>query len=166
MDGAPPRDSVYPPVSARRARRSVHVNDAPALLDTSALLAVLEDEPGADEVVRRLKAADQGEGEIFASFASLTELQYLTEQEHGPQRAAEITALVRAWPMRIIFPDAQLCLEAGRLKAGHAISFADAFIAATAISLGAELVHKDPEYESLATHVRLRALPYKPRKSR
>ena len=142
------------------------MKDAPALLDTSALLALLEDEPGADEVIRLLKAAEQGRGEVFASFASLTELQYLTEQEHGPQRASELTALVRAWPMRIVFPDAQLSLEAGKLKAGHSISFADAFIAATAISLGAELVHKDPEYESLADRLKLRPLPYKPRKAR
>lgn len=140
------------------------VKNAPALLDTSALLALLEDEPGAAEVERRLEIAETGGSEVFASFASLTEVYDVTHQEHGAQRAAEFCAIIQGWPVTFVFPDEALCLAAGRLKAMHAISFADAFVAASAQQLGAELIHKDPEYEALADVLKLTPLPYKPRK--
>jgi predicted nucleic acid-binding protein len=41
------------------------------------------------------------------------------------------------------------------------LSVADAWIAATALSLGAILVHKDPEYEPLKNKIRQQILPYK-----
>ena len=46
-------------------------------------------------------------------------------------------------------------LAAARIKAGHKLSVADAWIAATAERLDATLVHKDPEFEPLAKLVRL-----------
>jgi len=144
----------------------VPVKNVPALLDTSALLALLEDEPGADLVERKLEAAEAGEVELFASFASITEVYYVTEQERGAQKAAEFTAIIAGWPLTFIFPDHALSLSAGQLKAGHAISFADAFVAATALRLVAELVHKDPEYEALDAVIRLAPLPDKARKTR
>jgi len=47
------------------------------------------------------------------------------------------------------------------LKARYRMSFADAFIAATAIHLDAILVHKDPEFEALKAILRTESLPYK-----
>jgi len=55
----------------------------------------------------------------------------------------------------------ELGLIAGRLKAIHRISFADAWIAATAIMLGAILVHKDPELEVLQGKLEMLTLPYR-----
>jgi predicted nucleic acid-binding protein len=142
------------------------VTNAPALLDTSALLALLLDEPGADEVEQRMEAAEAGGGELFASFASLAEVYYITHRKHGAQRAAEFTTVIRGWPLTFVYADEPLTLSAGELKANHTMSFADAFVAATALHLDAELVHKDPEYESLAGIMKLAPLPYKPRKAR
>jgi len=50
---------------------------------------------------------------------------------------------------------------AGRIKAFHRLSFADALIAAVAKLRGATLVHKDPELEALAPELALLSLPYK-----
>jgi len=49
----------------------------------------------------------------------------------------------------------------GKLKATHKISFADAWVAATAIMLSAILVHKDPEFEELEDELEMLKLPYK-----
>ena len=140
------------------------VKNARALLDTSALLAALDAEPGCEDVRARLVAADAGKCELFLSFASLAEVYYITQQDHGSAKAEDVVAVLRGWPLTVIFPDAPLTLAAGRLKAAHAISFADAFIVATARQLDAEFVHKDPEFEPLAGLLRLAPLPYKPRK--
>ena len=55
----------------------------------------------------------------------------------------------------------ELGLIAGRLKATHKLSFADAWIAATAILYDSTLVHKDPEFEQLEDEVKVLKLPYK-----
>ena len=54
---------------------------------------------------------------------------------------------------------------AGRLKAIYKMSFADAWVAATAILLGAVLVHKDPEFAVLEGELEMLKLPYKKRGS-
>jgi predicted nucleic acid-binding protein len=54
-------------------------------------------------------------------------------------------------------------LSAGILKAQYRLSFADAFIAATAIHLDAVLIHKDPEFEALRSVLQMEILPYKNR---
>jgi len=55
----------------------------------------------------------------------------------------------------------ELGLIAGRLKATHKISFADTWIAATAIFYDAILVHKDPEFEQVEDKLKFLNLPYK-----
>ena len=41
------------------------------------------------------------------------------------------------------------------------MSFADSFIAATALHLDAILVHKDPEFDALKSILQMESLPYK-----
>lgn len=142
------------------------VKNARALLDTSAVIAALEGEPGCEDIRARLVAADSGRTELFLSFATVAEVYYITHHDHSAPKADDFLAILRGWPLTIVYADEALTLDAGRLKAAHAISFADSFIAATARQLDAELVHKDPEYESLAGIVKLAPLPYKPRKGR
>ena len=55
----------------------------------------------------------------------------------------------------------ELSLISGRLKAAYRLSFADAWIAATAIFYDATLVHKDPEFEQLQDKFKVLKLPYK-----
>ena len=142
------------------------MNVARALLDTSAVLAALEGEPGCEDIRARLIAADDGKAELFISFATLAEVYYIAHHDHGAAKANDFVAILRGWPLTVSYPDEALTLSAGGLKATHAVSFADAFVAATARQLDAELVHKDPEFESLAGVVKLAPLPYKPRKRR
>jgi PIN domain nuclease of toxin-antitoxin system len=51
------------------------------VLDTSALLTFIEDEPGADQVQAALFEAAAGRSQLYACFVSLTEVQYITLQE-------------------------------------------------------------------------------------
>jgi predicted nucleic acid-binding protein len=131
------------------------------LLDTSALIALDEQEPGAEEVEALLAEAWRGDIELNGSFATLTELEYIRTQEQDPQQASELLAFIKSQPIRWHHTDESLCSAAAKLKASHKISFADAFIAATASRLDAFLVHKDPEFNALSDTLKLRPLPEK-----
>jgi len=139
------------------------VDAADVVLDTSAIFALLRDEAGSDLVEARLTDATTGKALIAASFVSLTEIFYNTIQLAGRSRADELLAIVKSWPVEFIYPDEALCLAAGEIKASFPLSFADAFVAATAHEMNAFLLHKDPEFESLRGTVKLKALPYKSR---
>lgn len=131
------------------------------VLDTSAWFALAESEPGADDVEAHVAAAWLGRVAIHSSFVSLTELQYIRANEQGAESAASLVAWVKQQPVQWLHSDDALCGEAAKLKAANKVSFADAFVAATAQRRNATLVHKDPEFDALAGVIKLHGLPPK-----
>ena len=131
------------------------------LLDTSAILALTDQEAGFERVEALLDRATSGDIEVAICAMSLMEVFYITLQEQGEDYAAHLVALIKAWPVRWIYPDDRTLLFAGRLKAFHRLSFADALIAGTAKLNEAVLVHKDPEFDDLPEEISLLRLPYK-----
>jgi ribonuclease VapC len=129
------------------------------VLDTSAILAFLGDEAGAGKVERLLRGARAGRYEILACAITLMELFYTAMRTKGEDAAAYAVALVKAWPLGWVYPDEKMLLHAGRLKATHRLSVADALIAAVADMHDATLVHKDPELEALRGQIELLDLP-------
>lgn len=130
------------------------------VLDTSALLCLRCEEPGAGEVERILRRHG-GRGGVFVSFISMMEFYYVIHRALGEVEARRGYLELKQLPVHVIESDEELGLAAARLKSVGRLSVADAWVAATAERLGAALVHKDPEFESLASHVRLEPLPYK-----
>ncbi len=131
------------------------------LLDTSALVALLLDEPGASTVQDLLRAAGKAEASVSSASATVTVLCYLLWQREGESAAKAVMIDVRALPVKVIDTHERLALRAARLKALYRVSFADAVIAATAMECDAILVHKDPEYSELINEVRQLVLPLK-----
>ena len=131
------------------------------LLDTSAVLTLTDQEDGFEKVEELLDRAAEDAAEVEISAVSLMEIYYITLQEQGEDRAAHLVSLVKAWPVRWVYPDERMLLLAGRFKAFHRLSFADAVIASAARLREAILVHKDPELEALAGEITLLTLPYK-----
>ena len=126
------------------------------MLDTSAVLALIEDEPGADRVEEVLRA-----GTALLPFVAGLETYYLTLREAGTREAERRLFLLRQLPVRWLDTvDDSTLVSAGRFKAQDRLSFADSLVAAFAIEAGAVLVHKDPEYDAL-TDVPQEHLPYK-----
>ena len=127
------------------------------LLDTSAILSLMENEDGADRVEEILR-----DGDVLIPFPVLMEVYYISLQERSEPIADERYALVRHLPVTEIWSvDEPTLLTAARFKAQSRVSFADALIAAFAVRQQATLVHKDPEFESLTEHVQQEPLPYK-----
>ena len=102
-----------------------------------------------------------GEAEVHASFATLTELEYVRTRERDAQQATELLAFAKSQPVKWCHTDDLLCSAAAKLKAAQKISFADAFVAATALRFNATLVHKDPEFAALGAVIKQHPLPPK-----
>ena len=131
------------------------------VLDTSALLAFVQNEPGADRVEQILKSARERGCAAYISFISLAELYYVSWQEAGCSAALEMVVHVKALPLSVVESTERLTLFAGSIKANHRCSLADAFIVATASQVGGILVHKDPEIEQVKGIISTEKLPYK-----
>jgi len=131
------------------------------VLDTSAWLALIEDEEGADIVQQILEKAKSGEVNILVSFMSFMEVTYITLQERDLGEADERLNIMAALPITRVESNSSLAISAGELKANYRISVADAWIAALAKERNATLVHKDPEFEQLKDKVKALELPYK-----
>ncbi len=129
----------------------------PFVLDSSAILALLEGEAGADRVEEVLR----NESTILP-WVVLMEIHYVTLRESGKSEADRRHALLKALPSTKHWETGEATvLAAATLKAKFRLSFADALIAAVAGECGATLLHKDPEMEALAGFVDLESLPYK-----
>lgn len=111
-----------------------------AVLDSWAVIRFLEGTgPAASEVAGLLEAERPR-----MSWINLGEVFYVLRRAAGEDAAA---ATVRDLRVAVIaeLPDADQVIEAARLKADHAMAYADAFAAATAIAHEAELWTGDPE---------------------
>jgi predicted nucleic acid-binding protein len=131
------------------------------VLDTSALMAFFQNEPGADTIKQILNRARGEKCQAVISFITLTELYYILWQEEGESAAKELLAHIKSLPVMIIESHERLTLLAGRIKATFRLSLADAFVAATASIVGGTLVHKDPELEQVKKLVVTEPLPFK-----
>jgi predicted nucleic acid-binding protein len=136
------------------------------VIDTSALFAFAQDEPGADRVEEILKSASSGGCKAYISFITLAEIYYVTWQEEGESAAKELIGMVKSLPLTIVESSERQTLLAGRIKANCRVSLADAFIAATASCMSATLIHKDPEFEQTAPFISSESLSYKPKQKR
>ena len=130
------------------------------MLDTSAIFVYLESEDGADEVEKILTFARKNKCKVFISFISLMEVYYIVWQRKGEDVAKEAIVLIKSLPIEIVESKERLILSAGRIKANHKLSVADAIVAATAIEKSASLVHKDSELEPVSQYVKTLKLPH------
>jgi len=127
------------------------VKDEPSryVLDSYALLAHLEGEPGGKRVKAILDQAGHGQAQVYLSVINFGEAVYITERERGLTSAQRMIASVDQLPIAVIDADRALTLAAAHLKADHPIAYADAFSAALALDKDAVLVTGDPELHCL-----------------
>ena len=120
------------------------------LLDTSALLALRDDEPGAQRVAALLVDSAKGPAHsCLACFMSRMEVLYRVWKDEGERSGRLAHEQLLALPIRWVEASDALLMRAAELKAGFALSVADAWIAAAADLEGARLLHKDPEFRAI-----------------
>lgn len=132
-------------------------NSPTTVLDTSALLALIEDEESASRVEEVIRTST-----VIILAVALMELFYILRQKRSEAEAYHLYAQAREVADEVVWKlDEATILRAGRFKADHPVSLADAWIAATAEQRSAVLLLKDPEFEALRGEVRIQALPWK-----
>ena len=123
------------------------------ILDSYALLAYFQAEPAGAKVRNILKEASTGAAAVFLSIISLGEIFYIIARNRGEEKAGEITELISRLPVGMVDATKERVLAAARVKAQHPVSYADAFVVATAIEFTATIVTGDPEFKATESRV-------------
>lgn len=110
------------------------------MLDSWAVLRYLEDrDPAARQVADLLDSEKP-----LMSWINLGEVHYVLRRTAGEAEAIETVRDLRD-DIEARLPDERLVLDAARIKADHAMAYADAFAAALTITEDATLWTGDPE---------------------
>lgn len=123
------------------------------LLDSWAMLALLNDEAGADVVADRLHDAERTGVPLLINDINVGEVYYVVGRHRSLDAAERVMDHLRILPLEFVANDLEAVVAAARWKARYRISYADAFAAATADRFGATILTGDPEFEALGHRV-------------
>ena len=119
------------------------------ILDAWALLAHLDNEPGAERVRDVLVSAERDECTTGMSLINVGEVAYIIERERGLPWVHDTLVTIRSLPIALLPVDERVVLSAAHIKANYRLSYADAFAAATAKLWHGRLLTGDPELKAL-----------------
>jgi predicted nucleic acid-binding protein len=119
------------------------------VLDTHALFAFLQREPG-EQLVARLIERATTDVTLNLSLLNFGEIAYIAERERGYAAAQRILDDIRRLPITVREVSEERVWAAARIKAARRVSYADAFAVALAQELSATLVSGDPEIRALS----------------
>ncbi len=125
------------------------------VLDTSVLLAVLQQEPAARQVIELFREAQEGKRELAVSAINLGEIVAIVEQRLGTQKVVQLLGYLQACPLQVYDATWDRVVRAARLKARYPILYIQAFAAALAQELQATLLTVDPELRVLGDEIRI-----------
>jgi len=123
------------------------------VLDSFALLAYLNDEPGGARVKKVLRSAEQGRHRVLLCMINFGEVLYTIERRRGFATAQSVQSLIESMPITLLNATRNLVLDAAHIKANHAISYADAFVVAAAVQEDAVILTGDPEFQTVESIV-------------
>jgi predicted nucleic acid-binding protein len=119
------------------------------VFDACAVIALLNDEDGADTVAGLVKQAENGAAHLFMSGVQAAEVYYDRIYIKGREYAETVLEGLYNSPIIILHEiSREMIREAGRFKTSYSMSLADAFLCATAKNLDAVIVTKDKEIKS------------------
>lgn len=119
------------------------------VMDSFAMIAFFEDEPGADRVALILKSLIDRKAQAYMSVINWGEIYYNTMREQGVETAEKVIGQLKQYPIEIVDADQNLTYEAAKLKGRYKIAYADCFAAALSRRLNAAVVTGDSEFEKL-----------------
>lgn len=119
------------------------------VLDSYAMIAYFEDEPGADRVAQVLRHLVQGKAKGFMSVVNWGEVYYNTMREQGVDEAEKVILQLDKFPIQMVEANKDLAYDAAKLKGKYRIAYADCFAAALCVRLKASLVTGDREFKKL-----------------
>ncbi|MBI5286111.1 MAG: type II toxin-antitoxin system VapC family toxin [Deltaproteobacteria bacterium] len=125
------------------------------ILDSYALIAYFESEPGAEKVERILEQAEKGKVTIVMSVINWGEVYYSIYRSKGEEEAEEALLIIEQLPIKFVDIDRSAVYQSARLKANHSIALGDCFAAVLAITMDYPLLTGDKEFKKLRDKVRV-----------
>ena len=117
------------------------------LLDSYALLAYLNREDGFEKVRNVLVSAQKSSIPVLMNELNVGETYYILYRKRGHEQAEYFLDTVLAGlPISMISNDFNAVISASKIKARHALPFADCFAVATAQQENAVILTGDPEF--------------------
>ena len=128
---------------------------ATKVLDSYALMAFFEDEPGADTVRSLIFKAEEGIVELLMSVVNLGEVWYSIARSNSPELADQYIDEINGMAIGIVDADWSLTRQAAAFKVNGNIAYGDCFAAALAKIHKAELVTGDKEFKILDSEIKI-----------
>ena len=119
------------------------------IYDSFALLKLFQKESGYQKVGRLLAQDRREDNHPLLQIINFGEIIYRTKKDFGDAAKLRAIRSVVQLGFQIISAPDTLVYEAAELKGSYAISYADAFLLATAIREAATIVTGDPEFEKV-----------------
>jgi predicted nucleic acid-binding protein len=115
------------------------------VLDSWAIIALIQDEPAAERVEEMLDESAAGEAPLLMSWYNAGEAFYILAKRKHRDVAEEFMTRLPSLPIRIVLPDENAVMAAARIKAGHPVAFGDAFVIGLALANNASVITGDNE---------------------
>jgi ribonuclease VapC len=130
---------------------------ATGVLDSWVLMALFNDEPGAEHAEKLLRDAVTGGYRLLMCVVNWGEVYYSIMRAQSQNAAEEKTRQIAALPIELVPVEADLALarQAAVFKARHKLSYADAFAAGLARIRKAELITGDPEFKVMEDEIKI-----------
>lgn len=128
---------------------------ATKVLDSHALMAFFEDEPGADSIRTLLQKAAESSTTLLMSAVNLGEVWYSIAHVTSPEKADQYINEIKGLGVEIVNADWTLTRQAATFKANGNISYADCFAAALAKNRKADLITGNKELKALEGEIRI-----------
>lgn len=128
---------------------------ATKVLDSYALMAFFEDEPGADFVRGLIQKAVESNTSLLMSIVNLGEVWYSIARTNTPETADQYVHEIKGMGIEIVDIDWTLTRQAAAFKINGSISYADCFAAALAKLRKAELITGDKEFKVLQDEIKI-----------
>lgn len=125
------------------------------VLDTHALMAYLEKEPGYEKVRDIFTAAAESGKPCLMTYVNWGEVYYQTYREGGAHQAEDMMDLVATFPIELIDISRDIARQAAIYKATKKMSYADCFAAALAKLRKAKLITGDKEFKQVEDEVKI-----------
>ena len=123
------------------------------VIDSYAMMAYFENEPGADIVAAILKDLFNKKTRGYMSIINWGEIYYNTLRVQGEAMAEAVLSQLARYPIELVDADRSLTYEAAKFKGKFKIAYADCFAAALAHRLKAKVVTGDQEFRKLEKEI-------------
>lgn len=129
------------------------------VLDCWAVLAYLNKEPGCKMIKTIFEDAQRHAATVLLHKINLGEIYYILIRRFSQGNADKIITWFLLCPIILVDLRDDILFEAAKMKAHYPMSYADCFVAATAIANNGSILTGDPEFKKIDTLVKITWVP-------